>query len=82
MDYQKYIDLGFQRTEMNDSVEFRKTGYGGFCLEKQLGKNQMIGVSSMELNKPLLYIKRRKKDTYHIFQISEECVIDLIENFK
>lgn len=82
MDYKKYIDLGFTRTEMNDSVEFKQTGYGGFTLEKELGKNQMIGVSSGELNKPLLYIKRRKKNTYHIFPISEECVLDLIENFK
>lgn len=82
MNYAKYIELGFTRTEMNDSVEFKQTGYGGFTLEKELGKNQMIEVSSGDLSKPRLYIKRRKKDTYHIFIISEECVIDLIENFK
>ena len=44
MDYKKYIDLGFTRVESSCNVEFNKTGYGGFSLEKELGKNQMIGV--------------------------------------
>ena len=82
MDYKKYIDLGFERIDMNDSVEFKQTGYYGFSLEKKLGKRMMIGVSSGELTKPLLYIQKKGKDTYHILPISEECCIDLCANFK
>jgi hypothetical protein len=29
MYYQEYIDLEFERTDINDSVEFRQTGYYG-----------------------------------------------------
>lgn len=82
MDYKKYIELGFIRTDMNDNVEFAQTGFYGFTLEKKLGKKMMIGVSSGELTKPLLYIQKKGKDTHHILPISEECCLDLCENFK
>ena len=32
MNYQDYIDFGFQRIDLDDSVEFKQTGYGGFAL--------------------------------------------------
>lgn len=77
MEYQKYIDLGFKRTEMSCGVEFKQTGYGGFALEKKISENQMVCVTSGELDKPKLYIKKRNGETYHIIPISTEAVIDL-----
>jgi hypothetical protein len=77
MEYQEYIKLGFKRVDMNCSVEFKRTGYHGFALEKKVNKRQMICVNSGELDKPKLYIKKRNCDTYHIIPISVEVVIDL-----
>lgn len=77
MTYQKYIDLGFKRTDMNDSVEFKQTGYCGFALEKVINKKQMVCVVSGELDNPKLYIKKRNSETYHIISISVDAVIDL-----
>lgn len=81
MDYQKYIDLGFKRTEMRCNVEFKRTGYDGFALEKELNDRVMVCTVSGELDKPKLYIKKRNGESYHIYNISAEAVIDLfIEN--
>ena len=80
MEYQKYIDLGFKRIDLNCSVEFKQTGYHGFALEKKVSKKQMICVTNGELNKPKLYIKKRNSETYHIVPISTEAVIDLLSN--
>lgn len=77
MEYQKYIDLGFERAEMSCGIEFKQTGYYGFCLKKKVNKKQFISVSSGELDKPKLYIKKRNSETYHIMPISTEAVIDL-----
>ena len=77
MEYQKYIDLGFERTDMSCNVEFKQTGYHGFALEKKVNKKQMVCVTSGELDKPKLYIKKRNSETYHIIPISVEAVIDL-----
>lgn len=77
MEYQKYIDLGFKRVDNNDSVVFKSTGYSGFFLEKKVNKRQIVYAYCGELDKPLLYIKKRNSDTYHIMLISPEAVIDL-----
>jgi hypothetical protein len=77
MDYSDYIDLGFERTDTNDEVEFAQTGYYGFALEKQINSNMLICTSSGELNNPKLYIKKRNSETYHILLISNEIVRDL-----
>jgi hypothetical protein len=82
MYYKKYIDLGFKRIDMNDSVEFSQTGFYGFVLEKKLNKKIMLGVSSGELDRPLLYISKKGSDTYHIIPIKEDCLIDLCNIFK
>ena len=77
MEYQKYIDLGFERTDMSCNVEFKQTGYHGFALEKKVNEKQMVCVTSGELDNPKLYIKKRNSETYHIIPISTETVIDL-----
>lgn len=78
MNYQDYIDLGFKRYDMNDAVEERQTGYGGFSLEKVVFSNVSIGVCSGELDKPKMYIKKRDSETNHIIQITPEAVKDLL----
>lgn len=77
MNYQEYIDLGFKRTDINDQVEFRESGYSGFYLTKKLNKKQSIEVYSSELDKPKLYIRKKGKETYHILSISTDMVVDL-----
>jgi len=77
MDYKKYIELGFTRTDMNDAVEFNQTGFGGFTLVKELKNNQSIEISSGRLTHPHLYIKKKGKDTYHIISISTEIAVDI-----
>lgn len=78
MTYKEYIDLGFERGDMNDAVEFNETGYHGFYLSKKVNKKLMIEVSSGELDKPKLFIKKRNSDTYHIIVINDEMVRDLL----
>ena len=82
MEYQKYIDLGFTRTEMSCGVEFKQTGYYGFALKKKLNDKIMVCVTSNELDKPKLYIKKRSGETYHIMPISTEAVIDLFSKVE
>lgn len=77
MEYQKYIDLGFERTDMRCNVEFKHTGYYGFSLEKKVNKRQMVCVTNSELDKPKLYIKKQNSESYHIIPISTDVVIDL-----
>ena len=79
MEYQEYINLGFKRCDLICSVEFRQTGYGGFVLSKEINKKQSIEVTSGELDKPKLYIKKKDSDTYHIIPITPDAVIDLLE---
>lgn len=35
MIYKEYINLGFERNDMNDNIVFMKTGYYGYSLEKK-----------------------------------------------
>jgi len=79
MNYQDYIDLGFTRHDLNDAVEEKQTGYGGFSLERVVFSNVSIGVCSGELDKPKMYIKKRDSETNHIIQITPEAVKDLME---
>jgi len=78
MYYENYISLRFKRIDMNDGVEFKQTGYYGFCLTKQVNKKMFIEVSSGELDKPKLYIKKVGYSTYHIVNITPEMVFDLL----
>lgn len=79
MYYKQYIELGFVRTDMNDKVEFDQTGYYGFALEKKINDNMMVCVTSLDLHKPKLYIKKRGEETYNIIEISTSVVLDLFE---
>ena len=78
MNYSKYIELGFKRHELNCSVEKKQTGYGGFSLEIDVNKKISICATSGNLDKPKLYIRKRNKDEFHIIDITDEIVIDLL----
>jgi hypothetical protein len=82
MKYKDYINLGFERIEMNDNVEFDETGYYGYCLKKVLNDKLSIEVNSSELDKPKLYIKKLLGDTYHIVVLSCETLKDLLLDLK
>jgi hypothetical protein len=79
MEYQDYINLGFERIELDDNVEFKQTGYHGFMLEKILCDTTSIFVSSGSLENPKMYIyKNAEKDTCHILQLTPEMVKSLL----
>lgn len=79
MTYKEYINLGFKRTDTNDSIVFDETGYYGFCLTKVLSDKMTICVSGEELDRPKLYIKKRlDSSTNHIILLTDEIVRDLL----
>jgi hypothetical protein len=82
MEYQKYIDLGFKRFEINCSVTFRQTGYNEYGLSKKINKRMTIEVVGSDLFKPKLYIKKRNAEQYHIINITPEMVVDIFEKKK
>jgi len=77
MTYQDYIDLGFQRIDLDDSVVFKQTGYGGFALTKKLNENLAVQVAHPNLNEPNLYIRKGESDSWHIFPIPIAAIKDL-----
>lgn len=77
MDYKDYMKLGFLRTDMNCSVEYDRTGYSGFSLEKKINENICVVANSGDLENPELYIKKKSGETYHIIPITPDVVLDL-----
>jgi len=75
MTYQNYIDLGFTRWDVNDSVEISQTGYGGFHLERKINDRMKVYVYWNELDKPQLHILRDTEDTGNIHRISISCEV-------
>ena len=80
MNYQKYIDLGFTRTDQHDPVEYQQTGYYGFFLSKELNGRISIEVHSTELHKPKMYIKKKNTGAYHIIELTGDMVVDIFTN--
>jgi hypothetical protein len=78
MTYKEYIDLGFKRVDLNDQVEFNRTGYSGYYLELNIAKHVSIEVCSSELDKPKLYIPKHKSSTCLIIVLSIEQVKELV----
>lgn len=81
MTYKQYIQLGFIRSEMSDTVEYDQTGYFGYCLTKHINDKMLVEVTSAELDKPKLYIAK-SADTYHIVPITTEMVKDIFFEIK
>lgn len=78
--YEQYIKLGFKRTDTQDAVEFKQTGYHGFILNKQLNINCQISVCHHELDKPKMYISKENTCTCHVVQLTPDMVFDLFRN--
>jgi hypothetical protein len=76
MTYQQYIDLGFERIEMNDAVEFNRTGVHGFVLAKKLKGGYQIEVHWESLATPQLFRKG------YICVLTQEQVVALCEELK
>ena len=80
MNYQNYIELGFKRLDINDSVEFKETGYEGYVLLYELGRDNTIEVHFRELDKPKLYMPKNEKQENHIIILTTEQVLELTKN--
>lgn len=78
MTYKNYIELGFERHDLNDEVEFNETGYSGFYLKYKLRKGVNIFVNSGELEKPRIYIKNKRETRDYIIDITFNDVVNLL----
>ena len=56
MNYQDYINKGFERLQMSDDVEFSNIGFQPYCLTKTISENVMIEVYCTKLDKAVLWI--------------------------
>ena len=75
MKYIDYINRGFERCEMNDTVQYEETGYKGYYLKKELTKNATIEVYDSELDMPKLYIKAKGGD-FIVLPLTGEMVMN------
>ncbi len=79
MNYQEYIDLGFERIDINDEVSFERNGYKGFILTKKLRKGVNIEVCSDNLGQPRLYIEKKDHDIENfILRLNKDMIIELL----
>jgi hypothetical protein len=79
MNYQEYIDLGFERIDINDEVSFERNGYKGFILTKKLRKGVNIEVCSDNLDQPRLYIEKKDHDIENfILRLNKDMIIELL----
>ena len=76
MRYKDYIDLGFTRTETDDTVELDNNGYFGFALEKQITENIKVYVHWLKLDKPMLVV-RSNGDYIHKIELTTDIVRDM-----
>lgn len=79
MNYKEYIELGFTRHDLEDSVEMDNTGYGGYILIYQLNKKILIEVYYDELQTPRLFVDK-KDNKSAIIDLSIEQLIKLVNN--
>lgn len=76
--YQDYIDLGFTRVDTADMIEFRRSGYYGFSLNKDLSHSMRVEVTSSDLNNPKLYIKDINSDINHILTMTVDSLTSFL----
>jgi hypothetical protein len=77
MKYENYIKLGFKRHNTDDVVLFRKTGYRGYFLIKDITETISISVNFESLNEPVMYIKKANSVLVHQIAITPEMVSDI-----
>jgi hypothetical protein len=72
MNYQDYINKGFERHQMSDDVEFLNIGFQPYCLTKTIAKNVMIQVYCTELDKGVLWIHINDNESKKILLTPEQ----------
>jgi hypothetical protein len=77
MDYQEYIELGFERIDINDGVVFQETGYYGFILIKKITDKITVEVDWEKLDEPRFLIHKPIDGQVHRISITPEMVKDL-----
>ena len=77
MTYKEYLQLGFERTDFDDSVVFDIEGHHPFVLTREITDKITIEVCFPNLGKPKLYIKMRNDDRCHILPVEDEIIRDL-----
>jgi len=77
MEYSKYIELGFERHNTKDPVEFQRYGYHGYFLTKEISDIISLVAYFNELDKPEMNIKKLNSDCIHRVNITPEIVVDL-----
>jgi hypothetical protein len=69
MNYSDYIDLGFNRIDLEDEVHFNKTGNKLFAMQYKVNKHLLIDVIIGE--NPILYYKDQKVCELTVEQMKE-----------
>lgn len=84
MRYQEYIDMGFERYNLNCSVEKAATGYGGYQLTYSLTNTACIVVVYPELDKQRLHLDTGEElySRNVIVDITQDIMLDLIAKAK
>ena len=78
MTYQEYIDLGFKRGDLDDTVMFKQVGYDGFYLTKKLNKYATIEACyPLDDNYAKLHINNGKSEGNLIVQLEDYQVKQL-----
>lgn len=72
MKYKDYIELGFERVDLDCNVEFDESGYGGFALSKAIAQNVVIEAVNGELDKPKIYIELGNGSTIVVHTTCED----------
>jgi hypothetical protein len=78
MKYIDYINRGFERCELNDTVQYEETGYKGFYLVKKITKKVTVEVGDSELDNPVLYIEQ-KEGEFISLPLTPELVMNWFE---
>jgi hypothetical protein len=78
MKYIDYINRGFERCELNDTVQYEETGYKGYYLVKKLTKKVTVQVWDSDLDNPVLHIEQ-KEGEFISFPLTPELVMNWFE---
>jgi hypothetical protein len=80
MDYKKYIELGFKRTDLDDLVD-SLTGYNSFLLRKEIREYLCIIVLSGTLNVAELVAYNGEPEEFALI-INDNCVLEICNNIE
>lgn len=79
MRYIDYINRGFERCDLNDTVQYEETGYKGYYLIKRVAEKVTIQVWDSGLDKPNIYIEIKDGESI-VLPLTGEMVMNWFEN--